>query len=231
MTDNTLHRRKSLKMSMNLKAAILNLIINNRRLFLLYTATLIIGIIVGSVTYLTSNQDSANKIFSYIQNYFTGSTLIGISFTEVFKSAMLDNLKLTFVLFISSLSVFLCPISFIRIFSKGFGMGMTVTFFIARYMIKGVIFSVLSVFLCNVIIVPSIIIFSAHTLSESIKMFKFSKSRNLKHQDKLNGDYFKFFIRCILNAAVLAVILIAAAMVQGFICPGIMRIFYMIVKS
>lgn len=231
MTENTLHKRKIRKMNINLKTAISNLIINDRRLFLLYAATLIIGIITGSVTYLNSNQDSTNRIFSYIQNYFTGSTLIGISFTEVFKSAMLDNLKLTFVLFISSLSVFLCPLSFIRIFSKGFGMGMTVTFFIARYMIKGMIFSVLSVFLCNVIIVPSIVIFSAHTLSESIKMFKFNKSRSLKRHDKLNGDYLKFFMRCVLNAAVLTAILIAAAMIQGFICPGIMRIFYMIVKS
>ncbi len=214
-----------------IKSAIAKLISQNRLLFFLYTFSIIGGIIAGCITYKMSDTESVNKIFSYIQNYFIGSVLIGVSSKEVFISVLADNLKLTTVLFASALSVFLCPLAFIRIFSKGFSIGMTAAFFISRYMIKGAVFSVLSIFLCNAIAVPAIIIFSAYSTSESIKIFKYGRKRNLSHITTQNPNYIRFILKCAISALILLIVLVISSLIQGFVSPGMMKIFYTLLKS
>lgn len=231
MSENILQKQNYIKRYLNsIKSAVSNLIAQNRLLFFLYVLSVILGITAGCVTYFISDKDSVNKIFSYMQNYFTGSVLVGVSFPEIFKSILIENLKLTLVLFISSLSVFLCPLSFIRLFSKGFGIGLTATFFLTRYMIKGIIFSALSVFICNVIVIPAIVLFAVYNTAESINVFRQSKKSKFNNSVS-KQNYLRFLLRCTASAVMLFVIFVISALIQGFVCPGTMRIFYMLISG
>lgn len=232
MAENVLKNQNFFKSNINLvKSSISNTISQNRLLFFLYTVSLVGGIAAGCITYFITDAERANKIFSYMQNYFMGSVLVGISFPEVFKSILIDNLKLVIVFFISGISVFLCPLAFIRVFSKGFSIGMTTVFFLSRYAIKGIVFSTLSIFLCNAIIVPAIIVYAVYSTSESIKMFRFRKKRKLGHSLSQNQNLPRFMLRCIISAIILFIILIIAALIQGFVSPGMMRIFYTLISQ
>lgn len=207
----------------SIKSSISRLISENRMIFCLTVLTLLVGIAAGTVTYKLYGADKANPIFTYIQNYFTGSMLIGVSSGEIFKSAVKDALKLTAVMFISGLSIFLCPLAYLRVFFKGFSLSMTVTFFVARYAVKGVIFSILSVFICDIIIVPVLVIILTAQTAAAFKTFR---QRKFKRQSLVST-----IIRsAALSGALLAASLISAP-IQCFVSPGMMKGIYTLLSS
>lgn len=205
------------------KSSISYMISENRIIFCLTVLTLLVGIAAGTVTYRMYGTDKANPIFTYIQNYFTGSVLIGVSSGEIFKAVIKDALKLTAIIFVSGLSVFLSPLAYLRVFFKGFSLSMTVTFFIMRYAVKGVIFSMLSVFICDIIIVPALVITVTAQTAAAYKTFR---QRKLKKQSITS-----VIIRsAALSGALLAACLISAP-VQCFVSPGMMKGIYTLLSS
>lgn len=204
------------------------IIYENQKLCLLYTASLILGIAFGIFRCIKFDTETSNAIFSYIQNFFTGSTLIGVSFSEVFKNVFLKNFLTSLVFLLASCSVFLCPLTFINIFFKGFSIGVTTAFFISRYAVKGVIFLTSNVFLCDIILLPAMILYSAIATSSIIKRKKIRKS---KYTEKNNKQNFIFWLSCIKRYILFLSSLFLVSLVQGFISPGIMRIFYFFLKS
>lgn len=196
-------------------------------LFLISASLVILGIVIGVITYNSMDLEAKNKLFSFMQNYFIGSILIGTSNIEIFKSVLADNLFLSLTLLVSGLSVFLCPIAYLRIASKGFGIGLTACLFITRYKVKGALFFLISTILNNTITVPAIIIF---TIASSVLSYKLhielKNDKALKHRFKIS-KYRKYIFSYLAYFLLLAFALFLASLVQTFISPGIMEMLYM----
>lgn len=205
------------------KKSILNIIYENRFTFCLTVIILLCGAAAGAVTYRLYGDNTANPIFTYIQNYFMGSVLIGISSGEVMKSVMIDSLKITMIVFIAGLNLYLSPLGFVRIFSKGFSVGMTIAFFITRYMVKGLVFTISSVFICNVITIPAIILTVTAQTGACLKLRR-------QHRDNKN-NLLSIILRSLIMSGIMLAALFASALIQSFICPGLMKIFYSIISG
>lgn len=135
------------------RSNISELLFRNRLVFFISVAAILTGGIVGGIIYSCFPQESKNLIFSYMQNYFTGSVIVGASHAELFKKAVYEGVFTGAFIALCGIITVLYPLAFLRLFSKGFSMGFTVTFLIARYGAKGFVFSLVSVLLRNIIII------------------------------------------------------------------------------
>lgn len=196
-------------------------------LFMISVILILAGIIIGIITYKSMDENAKNKLFSFMQNYFIGSILIGTSQTEIFKSILADNLILALTLFVSGISIFLVPICYLRIASKGFGIGFTASLFITRYKVKGALFFLTSTILNNTITIPAVIMFTiaATVLSRDLH-FALKHDKACKRRFEIS-KYRNYIFKYLLYFLFLILALAIASLVQAFVSPGIMDILYM----
>ena len=84
-----------------------------------------------------------------MQNYFGGSVLIGASAGEIFKAAVPPLIVTGIIIAVSGIIPIFYPLDLARLTFKGFSMGFSSAFFIARYGLKGAAFALVSVVLCD----------------------------------------------------------------------------------
>lgn len=130
-------------------------IFENRRSILLCSALIILGALMGIIAYIRMNVSDKNLIFSYMQNYFGGSVIIGASPAEILKSSFMPQIVTGVIIAAAGIFTVFYPFALARLSFKGFSMGFAAAFFIARYGAKGAAFALVSVVLCNIISVTA----------------------------------------------------------------------------
>ncbi len=199
----------------------------NRAALILCVAILLSGGACGGIIYSYLSVDVKNQIFTYMQNYFLGSVILGAAPTEIFKSVFLEHIYTAVIIMLGGLFPFLYPLCFVRLFSKGLSMGFSITFLIARYGTKGAAFSLASVLLCNIITLASTIWFIAE-VSAIRKNIRVPRSRKLLTRvlPDMNGAY---------RIIICTVIFIAASLIssifESVIGHGLLKSLYGIFSS
>ncbi len=121
---------------------------NNRRI-LLCACLIAVGAAFGVFAYIRMSVENKNAVFAYMQNYFSGSVLLGASPGEIFRAAFPPLLVTGIIMVLGGILPPLLPFALARLIFKGFSMGFSTAFFIARYGLKGAAFALVSVVLCG----------------------------------------------------------------------------------
>lgn len=226
---NVVSNVNQIKISRRYKNNASEFITRNRASMILCIVLLLFGGLVGGAVYTWLPQDLKNQIFSYMQNYFQGSVIIGVSHFEIFKTVIYEHIITAFIIFLSGMFVFLSPLSFIRLCSKGFTIGFSLTFLVSRYGAKGIIFGLLSIIACNALIVTTMVWFTI-TASETGKTARHGRKLNKLSRDK----YTKFIpvgknlLKLLLSLVIFLAIALVSAPIESFVGPGLLKALYSI---
>lgn len=108
---NVVSNVNQIKISRRYKNNASEFITRNRASMILCIVLLLLGGIAGGAVYTWLPQDLKNQIFSYMQNYFQGSVIIGVSHSEIFKTVIYEHIITAFIIFLSGMFIFLSPLS------------------------------------------------------------------------------------------------------------------------
>ena len=141
----------------------LNIIIqhikNNSREYIIVTLIFVIGIFLGVMFINNSKDAQIMEITSYLDNFIQKFKSIGnLDYITLLRTAILQNIVLAITLWFFGTTVIGIPIVFGIILYRGFCLGYTISTVISIMGIgKGIIFIFISLFLQNIIFIPSII--------------------------------------------------------------------------
>ena len=130
-------------------SAIRRFMFENRGTIALCAVLITLGAVMGAAAYISMSLEDKNTVFAYMQNYFGGSMLIGASAGEIFKASLPPLIVTGIIIAVSGIVPIFYPFALARLAFKGFSMGFSAAFFIARYGVKGAAFALVSVVLCN----------------------------------------------------------------------------------
>ena len=132
-------------------SAVRRFMFENRGAAALCCVLILLGAAMGAAAYVHMSRDDKNLVFTYIQNYFGGSMLIGASAAEIFKASVPSLAVTGIIIAVSGIIPLFYPFALARLTFKGFSMGFSAAFFIARYGLKGAAFALVSVMMCNAV--------------------------------------------------------------------------------
>lgn len=188
-------------------------IMNNKFKYLALIVALLGGLISGMV--LCLNGDISEN---YAENFISSYKLYGVSSKTVFISSFLSYMRCGLILWISGRHIFLTPLVFVQVFSKTFGLGYTISYFVSVFGFKGVLFSFSSMFLQNIIFIPLMLIYSIWRINFALK-YRESKCSpsSFKQKERLNLEDFKIFM--LFFALSLTCVLIEAYIIPSLCNP------------
>lgn len=164
----------------------------NRIKIFLVIFSLFSGIIIGAVLSTLSLSENFND--QYLNNFISAYNLQGAIPTDVFRNAIISNLRVVFCIWIAGTLIWLSPLIFIEFLLKGFGIGYTIAYLSAVGGLKGFLLSAFSLVVQNIVFIPAIIIFSVMQISFSKKMHRMkSPSSQYKQRKKLIRNNFCVF--------------------------------------
>lgn len=213
--------------SQRISNGIIAFISENRTILLLCTVIILLGGACGSIIYSYISVDVKNQIFTYMQNYFLGSVILGAAPSEIFKSVFIEHIYTAVIILLGGLFLFLYPLCFVRLFSKGLSMGFSITFLIARYGAKGAAFSLASVLLCNIITLASAIWFITE-VSAIRKNIRVPRSRKLLM--RILPDM-RGISRMIICAVIFIALSLISSIFESVIGHGLLKSLYGIFSS
>lgn len=193
----------------------------SKRIYLIPVISLIIGTVLGTAAALVLSGDTAQKVSEYLNNFFSVYSLHGVNKGEIFKISMYNNLKMLLILWVSGLSVFLLPFLSVYIVGKGFKLGFAISFLIKTYSYAGAFLSCTSMLSQALIIIPTLIIFSAYSIRLALKL-------KWIRRNKISGDEKRKLFLSNLSAIILSVlVMIFASYIDSYIVPLISVPIYM----
>lgn len=113
----------------------------NKLLFL--TILLLIGIITGTILFVTLNNNDYLLVKEELNNYFTN--LKNINLNKYIVGSLISNMSLIVIIWLLGISVIGIPVVLFIYFFKSFEIGFTISSFIAVYNLKGIILALLFV--------------------------------------------------------------------------------------
>jgi len=192
---------------------------------LIFTAVLfMIGVIFGAIVVGALAEPQVTSLSNALNGFFQALTSEGTGTTpsEVTWHAAAGFLKTTGLLWILGLSIIGLPIIVIVIFVKGFQIGFSVGVIVSQFKFKGVLFALAAILPQNLIGVPALIICGVAGISFSLMLVKSRFSNQLRVATSGTTLYRSFLAYTGLVAAI-AVAMVLAAFVEGYLSPVLMR--------
>lgn len=162
---------------------ILNHIKNNQKYYLTISIVFLIGLIIG-VTYINQINTEAKEQTSQYITKFIDSIKVDhqIDKAQLLRSSIIEHIILAIIIWIMGFTIIGIPIVYIIIGIRGFSLGYTIsTIIISLGIWKGMLFTFISIFLQNLIIIPSIFAISV----SGIKLYKFIMKDRRKENIKV----------------------------------------------
>ena len=133
---------------------------NNLKQYFIISVLFIIGVVIGVIvvnnTQMYTKEQIGIEITSFINNLNDDN--YQIDYIEVLKNIITNHILFTILLWFLGCSVIGIPIVYILISYRGFSLGYTVSSIILTLgMGRGIIFSLATLFLQNLLIIPAII--------------------------------------------------------------------------
>ncbi|MDN5324194.1 MAG: stage sporulation protein [Clostridia bacterium] len=198
------------------KLGIKGYFINNYFVYLFLILFLIMGIVFGVLGVKALTPVQLENLNQYID---TGFKAMGneIDYQSTAKHAIWRNLITIFKIWFLGLTVIGLPLIIVIIFTRGFVLGFTVGFFLENNTWQGLGIILLTIFPQNLLQLPSLIIASASATAFSLYLLN---GRRIE-----NRAIPKYFFKYTLVLLILAVIMILAGFIEGYLTPLATKVF------
>lgn len=162
---------------------------NNKRVFLVLFAALVLGVLSGVYKFLKT-PDFMIDLKKYSDEMLSFLAVDKIDKKCLFINYLLSNFKILIFIWLSGVFTFFIPISFWQIFLKGFRMGFVIAFFTTVYGFKGVCYSFVVNLTSFIFIIPVILIYAA----DRIKSFNGKKPKEKRKIFFSRKSFLKIFL-------------------------------------
>lgn len=195
-----------------------------KNLIILILAIFIIGLVVGSLFVNFITKDDKTLLINQVETYFSSvksldKKVFGIN---AFTPNLINNELQIFLIFALGLSILGIPVVILIMFFKGFMLGITLSTFILKYQLLGVLSSLLYIFPCFIIYIIIYTLISFFAVSTSLKFLKaIIKKDNLSFK-KFLGKYLLCFLICL-------VLIIINTLLDAFLTPILLKLFTYII--
>jgi stage II sporulation protein M len=189
------------------------------------TVLFFIGVIFGAIVVSALSQDQATSLNDALHGFFKALNLdeTGTTPSEITWHSVASFLKTTGLMWILGLSIIGLPVIVILIFMKGFVIGFTVGVIVSQFQAKGVLFALAAILPQNLIYVPALIICSVAGISFSLSLVRSRFSNNQPRNVGGGSMLYRSFLSYTGLVTCIAVAMIVAAFVEGYVSPALMR--------
>lgn len=178
-----------------------------------------IGVTFGAIVVNSLSFTQKEDLFFYLNEFF-GAILANdvTSNKQLFLQSLSHNSKFIALIWILGISIIGLPLILIFLFLKGIVVGFTVGFLVNQMGWNGFLLSFVAILPQNLIIIPVFIVCATMSVTFSLQMIRkqFTKTTNRRI-----GPLFTNYIYTLL---LLCLFLIAAAAVESYVSPYLMKI-------
>lgn len=195
---------------------------NNIRQYLVVATIFIIGIAAGVIIINYLQDESKNQINETIKTFINclKDSSYQIDYSNLLKRVMINHMLFTFILWFLGCSVIGIPIAYILIASKGFSLGYTVSSVIFSLGIeKGTLFILLTLFLQNIFVIPSILSIAVSGTNLYKSIIKNRRMENIKI------EIIRHTLFCFIMLLVLLISSFIEVYMSGFLIKTCVRFF------
>lgn len=177
-----------------------------------------IGVVVGALAVKILPDDQKAELISYLRIFFSGLSkgtqgISNISSTML-SDVILNNVKTIALMWVLGFTIVGIPFVLFILFTRGFIIGFTVGFLVNEYVMKGLLFALVSVLPHNFFAVPAILITGVSATSFSMMLV-----RRKTHGKKLLYESLGYSTLCI----IMLVAMLIAALIEVYISPVFMK--------
>ena len=161
---------------------IVNHVQNNKKQYFIVGIIFLIGIIIG-VNFINNIDDNSEKYTKdYIINFIDSlKNDYQIDKISLLKNIIINNLIIALIIWFMGSTVIGIPLVYLIVLYKGFSLGYTISSIIITLGIsKGIFFSIVSMLLQNIIIIPCILALSVSGIKLYRSIMKDKRKENIK---------------------------------------------------
>ena len=190
----------------------------NLKDYLILSIIFILGVISGVILINNSNEQSKSEINGYINSFI--STIkekeFEIDKVKLMKTSIFENIKNVITIWVAGTTIIGIPLIFAITAYKGFCIGYTISAIISSLGVgKGIAFSLASLFLQNIIIIPVILMLNVSALKLYKTLVKDSKNKSIKSE----------IIRHTMLCIVLIIPLIIASVIEAYLSSSLICLY------
>ncbi len=206
---------KKNKIGTKAKSVIFNHISDNIKEYTMVVLLFIIGIVIGVIFVNNSTNQQKEEINSYVTNFVNDlkNTENTVDRSALLKDTIKSNVLLAFLLWFMGCTVVGVPIVYAIIAYRGFALSYTVSALMATLGGKGIIFSIVTLLLHNIIFIPAIFAIAV----SGVKLYKSIMKDKRKENIKLEIYRHSIF------SGLFCIILIGVAFIEVYISTPILQ--------
>lgn len=203
--------QKNKKNSKNsfIKKVIIEHIKNNLKEYLIVTVFFLIGIISGIILVNNTTQEQSNEISSYLTNFLIElKNNYTIDRLELLKQSVLENTRLSIILWFVGSTVVGIPIVYAIISFRGFCLGYAIASSVATMGTKNaIIFDISTMLFQNILFIPAILALGVSGIKLYKSIVKDKRRENIKVE----------IYRHTIFSMVMTIILIISSLIEVYI--------------
>ena len=176
----------------------------------------IIGIVIGAMAVKTLPDEQKTELIGYLQVFFQGLTgqQAGISDPHsLLTSVMFSNIKMIGIMWLLGFTIVGIPFVLFLVCLRGFVIGFTVGFLVNEYIMKGLLFALVSVLPHNFLAVPAILATGVAATSFSLMLVR------RKNKENLFYNSISYSVFCL----IMLVLMLGATLIEVYISPVFMK--------
>lgn len=195
-------------------------------LFVFVSVLFMIGVLFGAIVVGALADSQVQSLHDALKGFFQALNMeqTGTTPSEIAWHSAAGFLKTTGMLWILGLSIIGLPVIVILIFIKGFMIGFTVGVVVSQFQAKGILFALAAVLPQNLIYVPALLVCGVAGISFSLALVKSRFGHQQPaHRMSAGTMLYRNFLSYTGLVATVAVAMILAAFVEGYLSPALMR--------
>lgn len=155
---------------------------NNMKEYLIISIIFLIGIVVGVVFINNIKIEEQQKINNYLNTFIQSlKTNCQIDSNNLIRNSIISNIILAFAMWFIGSTIIGIPIVCLLVGFKGFCLGYTISSIMVTFGVqKGIIFTILSLLLQNIIFIPCILALAVSGIKVCKSIIKDKRKENIK---------------------------------------------------
>ena len=184
----------------------------NSKIFKILVVTLVIGFIIGIISFIFMDKSSLQ---SSIVNYINLIKNDNYNYSNGLISSIISNIKYSSIIWISGIIFFCSLIIPLIIIYRGISLSLTISTIIYTYKLKGTLYALIIVFptILNEII---FLFLSYYSINFSIKCYNTIKNNKDINLRSFIKNYFYIFL-------ILSLLLIISSIIEIYLCSNIIK--------
>lgn len=184
----------------------------NSKIFKILVLTLVIGFIIGIISFIFMDKSSLQ---SSIINYINLIKNDNYNYSNGLISSIISNIKYSSIIWISGIIFFCSLIIPLIIIYRGISLSLTISTIIYTYKLKGTLYALIMVFptILNEII---FLFLSYYSINFSIKCYNTIKNNKDINLRLFIKNYFYIFL-------ILSLLLIISSIIEIYLCSNIIK--------